>query len=125
MVFASLLKSELDIQTVSIRGLKIKNLLPKIKTSSSSPIKPNQGFIDEKNSEFFSGRFYGKSLANHAKTAKKTTQKGSKNTRFMTYFFRANLSTKVRANAGSNDFGLWTPTILDRVAPAPPGCGHN
>jgi len=50
---------------------KIKNLLQKTKTSSSSPIKPNQGFIDEKNSEFFSGHFYRKSLANLQKMPQK------------------------------------------------------
>ena len=65
---------------------KIKNLLQKIKTCSSNPIKPNQGFINEKNSEFFSGHFDGKSLANHTKTAKKTPQKGSKKWRFLTRF---------------------------------------
>jgi len=59
-------------------AFKIKNLRQKIKTSSSNPIKPNQGFIDEKNSVFFSGRFYGKSLANHAKTAKKNLKMGQK-----------------------------------------------
>ena len=66
--------------------LKIKNLIQKIKTSSSNPIKPNQGFIDEKNSEFFSGHFDWKILGNQGKTAKKTPQKRSKNPRFLTDF---------------------------------------
>ena len=55
-------------------ALKIKNLLQKIKISSSNPIKPNQGFIDEKNSEFFLGHFYRKSLENPAKNGQKTPQ---------------------------------------------------
>jgi len=66
------------------RPFKIKNLLQKIKTSSSNPIKSNQGFIDEKNSEFFSRRFHGKSLANQRKTPQKNPQKWSKNPRFLT-----------------------------------------
>jgi len=67
---------------------KIKNLLQKIKNRSSNPIKPNQGFIDEKNSEFFSGHFHAKSLANQQKTAQKTPQKRSKNTRYSTCFLQ-------------------------------------
>ena len=68
------------------QSFKIKNLLQKIKTYSSSPIKSNQGFIDEKNSEFISRQFYGKSLANPQKTPQKTRQISPKNLRFMTDF---------------------------------------
>jgi len=55
-------------------AVKIKNLLQKIKTSSSNPIKPNQGFIDEKNSKFFPGAF----MENHWQTLQKPPKNGQK-----------------------------------------------
>jgi hypothetical protein len=57
---------------------KIKERSQKIKNTSSNSIKPNQGFFDEKNSEFFSGHFDGKTLENQAKTTKKTFKIGQK-----------------------------------------------
>ena len=53
------------------QAFKIKNLQARPSEKTSSPIKPNQGFIDEKNSEFFSGHFYRKSLANLQKMPQK------------------------------------------------------
>ena len=47
---------------------------------SSNPIK---GYFAQKIPNFFSGRFYRKSLENPAKTAKKNLQNHAKNTRFL------------------------------------------
>jgi len=65
-----------------IRHLKLKTH-PKMAKKSSNPIK---GYFAQKIPNFFSGRFYRKSLENPAKTAKKTPQKGSKKWRFLTRF---------------------------------------
>ena len=47
--------------------------------------KVKQGKARVKNSEFFYGHFYGKSLENQGKTTKKTPQNTAKYTRFLTY----------------------------------------
>ena len=89
------------------QSFKIKNLLQKIKTYSSNPIKPNQGFIDGKNSEFFSGHFYGKSLANPQKIPQKTRQISPKNLRFMNDFLQCqfiNESQRTPATIASTTF---------------------
>ena len=49
------------------QAFKIKNLQARPSEKPSNPIQPNQGLFDEKNSEFFSGHFYGKSLGNPQK----------------------------------------------------------
>ncbi len=49
-------------------------------------LKVNKGKRVQKNSEFFSGHFYGKSLANPQKMAEKTVQIHAKNTRILTCF---------------------------------------
>jgi len=54
-----------------------------IRLKPSNLIKLNQGVFHGKNSEFFSGRFYGKSLEKPAKTAKKIAQICAKNMRFL------------------------------------------
>jgi len=48
--------------------------------------KVKQGKARVKNSEFFYGHFYGKSLENQGKTTKKTPQNTAKNMRFLTCF---------------------------------------
>jgi hypothetical protein len=63
-------------------AFKIKELSHKIKNPSdtlSTLFEPIRGYFREKNSEFFSGRFHGKSLANPANTPKKTLPKCTKN----------------------------------------------
>jgi len=79
---------------VSIRGSKIKELSQNIKNTSntlSSLFDPIRGYFCEKNSEFFYRHFYGKSLENRAKTAKKTPQKWSKNTLFFDVFLSGSI----------------------------------
>jgi len=99
------------------RPFKIKNLLQKIKTSSSNPIKSNQGFIDEKNSEFFSRRFHGKSLANQRKTPQKTPQKWSKNPRFLTCQQSALTIQNATAFPCPSQMLLGLPLSTSRLAP--------
>jgi len=53
----------------------------RLKTASLSKVK--QGFFHQKNSQFFYRHFYGKSLGNPSKTAKKTAQICPKNTRIL------------------------------------------
>jgi hypothetical protein len=48
-------------------GFKINEQSQKIKNQPSNSIKPNQGFFDEKNSEFFPGTF----TANHWQISEK------------------------------------------------------
>jgi len=55
-------------------AFKIEEQSQKIRNRSSNSIKPNQGLFCQKNSEFFSGHFRGKSLANIGKIPKKTPQ---------------------------------------------------
>jgi len=86
--YASPQLSTFNLQLVRGRPqgpFKIKNH-PKTSKNSSSPIKSNQGLFCPKNSEFFSGHFCRKSLANRAKTTQKTPRKWSKNTLFLTCF---------------------------------------
>jgi len=98
--YASPQLSTFNLQLVRGRPqgpFKIKNH-PKTSKNSSNPIKSNQGLFCPKNSEFFSGHFCQKSLANRAKTAQKTPQKWSKNTLFLTCFESA-LTIQTRPNA--------------------------
>ncbi len=60
---------------------KVKS--PTVSRCPSTARNVKQGKWHEKNLEFFSGHFYGKSLGNPAKTIKKMLSKCRKNTRFL------------------------------------------
>jgi hypothetical protein len=90
MVFASLLKSELDIQTVSIRGLtwvfKIKN--PSQNAGKNvQVILGNLRVILPKKFRIFSGYFHGKSLAKPQKIPPITPKKHAIYDRFSSTSF--------------------------------------
>jgi hypothetical protein len=82
-------------------ALKIEELPQKIKNWSSTLIKVNQGFFDEKNSEFFYGHFYGKSLANPQKIPQKTRQIAPNNTRFLTCLPHALIIKKIERSGSA------------------------
>ena len=57
---------------------------------------------------FFSGLFYGKSLANRTKNAKKNLQNQAKNTRFLTCFCRVQFINKSQNNLALPEFPLFS-----------------
>jgi hypothetical protein len=97
-------------------ALPSKSLSQKVKicsSRSSTLLKVNKGYFREKNSEFFSGLFHWKSLANHRKIAQKTAQICSKNTRFLMCFQSALTNQSARPKKDR-----WQPATFCHVEAA-------
>jgi hypothetical protein len=68
--------------------------------NQSRLFEPIRRYFREKNSEFFYGHFYRKSLGMLAKTAQKTLQNSPKKRAIFDVFFCANFSIKVKPDCG-------------------------